>query len=192
MATVAPTRLMTTEEFLALPTDDGMERMLIRGEVWEKPMTRRNKFHSRLESLIAQLLRNWNDSRPAPRGDVYSGEAGVRLTQDPDSTFGIDVVYLSAERLAEQTDETTLLVGPPTLAVEILSPSDRIEEIQAKLDEYLASGVPVVWVVDPHFKAVTVYRPGKGPETLHGEALLEDEAHLPGFRVAVRELFPKD
>ena len=190
MSVAAPTRPMTIEEFLALPTDDGIERMLIRGEVWEKPMTRRNRFHARLESLISHLLRSWSNSRPEPRGEVYSGEAGVRLTQAPPSVYGIDVVYLSAERLASQPDDTTLLDGPPTLAVEILSPSDKIEEIQAKLDEYLTAGVPVAWVVDPHFKTVTVYRPDRGPEMLHGDAVLTDQTHLPGFAVAVTELFP--
>jgi Uma2 family endonuclease len=190
METAAPARLMTTEEFLALPEDDGVERMLIRGEVWERTMTRRNKFHARLESVIAKLIGNWNDSRPAPRGEVYSGEAGVRLSRNPDSTFGIDVVYLSAERLKEQSDETTLLVGPPTLAVEILSPSDRIEDVQVKIDVYLAAGVPVVWLADPHFQTVTVYRPRRGPEMLHGDAVLTDDEHLPGLEIAVANLFP--
>lgn len=73
--------------------------------------------------------------------------------------------------------------------MEILSPSDKVEEIQAKLDEYVAAGVPVVWVVDPHFKTVTVYRPDRGPELLHGSAVLAEETHLPGFGVAVAELF---
>ncbi len=193
MATVAAERLMTAEEFLALPTDDSVERMLIRGEVWEKPMTRRNRFHSGTEAAVAYLLTAWLRTRPQPRGRVFSGEAGVRLTRDPDSIVGIDVAYFSPEQLrSAESADTTLLVGPPTLAVEILSPSDRIDEIQAKLDEYLGAGVPIVWVVDPHFKAVTVYRPGQGPVTLHGEALMQDETHLPGFRVAVAELFPED
>jgi len=43
VSTATPARLMTNEEFLALP-DDGMERNLIRGVLLEKPKTRRNRF----------------------------------------------------------------------------------------------------------------------------------------------------
>lgn len=192
MASVAQPRLMTAEEFLALPEEDGVERMLIRGELWEKPITRRNRFHTETEALITYYLLAWVRSQPRPRGKVHSGEVGVRLRRTPDTTFGIDAVYYSPDRaISAQGDDTTLLDGPPTLAVEILSPSDKVEDIQVKLDEYLAAGVPVVWVVDPHFKTVTIYRPGRGPELLHGQATLTDETHLPGFKVAVADLFPE-
>jgi hypothetical protein len=73
MGTVAPPRRMTAEEFLSLPTDDGVERMLIRGEVWEKPLTRRNRFHAATESLIAHLLWAWVRSRPRPKGKSLFG-----------------------------------------------------------------------------------------------------------------------
>ena len=55
--------LMTAEEFLALP-DDGMERDLIRGEIREKPMTRRNRDHSGVEAKIAALLIIWLLQQP--------------------------------------------------------------------------------------------------------------------------------
>src|SRR3989442_15827035 len=92
-AVAAP--LMTTEELLALP-DDGVERWLIRGKLWEKRengMTVRNRLHSRIVMRIGQLLGDWVDKQPPPRGDVLGGEAGCRLRRDPDTTVGIDVVY---------------------------------------------------------------------------------------------------
>ncbi len=50
--------LMTTEQFLALP-EDGIERNLIRGVVREKPMTRRNRFHTFVVTRIARILDQW-------------------------------------------------------------------------------------------------------------------------------------
>jgi Uma2 family endonuclease len=182
------TKPMTTEELLALP-DDGMERWLIRGELREKPMTVRNRFHSRAMARVTTVLETWLDQQPEPRGQVLSGEAGVRLRRTPDSTVGVDVVYVSPEVAAQQTDDTTLIDGVPVLAVEILSPSDTQEEINEKIDDYLAAGVPLVWVLDPHNRTVTVYRPDARPQLFNEEQELTADPHLPGFRAPVARLF---
>jgi len=184
-------RLMTTEELLAMP-DDGVERWLIRGKLREnrsKDVTKRNRWHGRVEARITQLLANWLDTQPQPRGEVYSGEVGCRLRRDPDSTPGIDVVYISAELAAQEPEDTRLIDGIPTLAVEILSPSNTVEEVNEKLQEYLSVGVPLVWVVDPKFRTVTVYRPGAEPEMFNTTQQLSGEPHLPGFVVPVASIF---
>jgi Uma2 family endonuclease len=190
MAT-APTTLMTTEELLALP-DDGVERWLIRGQLREKrdtDMTKRNRFHSRIMVRVSQVLANWLDQQPEPRGAVLCGKAGVRLQHDPDSTVGVDVVYVSAEVYARQTDETTVIDGVPVVVVEILSPNDTVEEINEKIDDYRSAGAPLVWVIDPHDRTVTVYRQGAEPELVNARQELTAEPHLPGFRVPAARLF---
>jgi Uma2 family endonuclease len=179
---------MTTEELLALP-DDGMDRWLIRGELREKPMAVRNRFHSRALIRVGHVLENWLEGQPEPHGQVLGGEAGVRLRRTPDSTVGVDVVYVSAEVAARQTDDTTLIDGVPVLAVEILSPSDTVEEIDEKVDSYLTAGVALVWVLDPHDRTVTVYRPDARPQLFNDEQELVGEPHLPGFRAPVARLF---
>ena len=195
MSVATEPRLMTTEELLALP-DDGVERWLIRGQLrekkpqpGEKPMTIRNRTHSSIMARVTQFLNNWCDRQPEPRGRVLCGEAGVRLRRDPETTVGIDVVYVSAEVMAGQSDETTLIDGIPVLAVEILSPSNTVEEIDEKLDSYRAAGVPLVWVIDPHDRTVAIYRPGSAPEFVNEHQELSGEPHLPGFRVPVAQLF---
>jgi Uma2 family endonuclease len=159
--TAAP--LMTTEELLALP-DNGIDRWLIRGELREIPMTVRNRWHSRIMTRVAHLLENWLERQPQPRGLVLCGEAGVTLRRNPDTTVGIDVVYISAEVAARQTDDTSLVEGVPILVVEILSPNDTQQHIDEKVDDYVQAGVRIVWVIDPHDRTVTVYRPGREPE----------------------------
>ncbi|HTU89433.1 MAG TPA: Uma2 family endonuclease [Gemmataceae bacterium] len=186
MATVAAP--MTTEELLALP-DDGMERWLIEGELRERPMTVRNRFHSRAMIRVGKFLDNWLDEQPPPRGQVLGGEAGVRLSRDPDTTVGVDVVYVSADVIVQQTQEMTLIDGVPTLVVEILSPNDTIEEIHEKITLYQSAGVPLVWVVHPYDRTVTVYRPNVEPDSFNISKELSGEPHLPGFRVPVARLF---
>jgi Uma2 family endonuclease len=196
MSTTAPPRLMTAEEFLALP-DDGVERWLIRGQLREarpgpggKPMTVRNRDHSAVMSLVAAALVAWWRDRPEPRGLIVSGEAGVRLRQTAESIVGVDVAYVGPEVAARRGPETSLIDGAPVLVVEILSPSDTVEDVNEKTDEYLAAGVRLVWVIDPHDRTVTIYRPGHEPEFANVRQELSADAELPGFRVPVAQLFP--
>lgn len=188
MSTVAPSPVLTLEEMLALP-DDGMERELIRGHLRERPMTKRNRRHSRVETRIAKLLDNWLDAQAEPRGEVVSGEAGFNLSSDPDSGVGIDVAYVSAAVAAATPEGASFFEGPPVLAVEILSPSDKQEDIDDKVALYLETGVLLVWVVNTRFRTVCVYRPGAAPELFNQTHELTAEPHLPGFRVAVAKFF---
>jgi Uma2 family endonuclease len=111
------------------------------------------------------------------------------LRRNPDSTVGIDVVYTSAELSAADSDDTTMLDGPPILAVEILSPNDTVEQIGEKVEQYLTADVPLVWIVDPRFYTITVHRPQKPPELFNKLQTISADPHLPGFQVAVKEFF---
>ncbi len=180
--------LMTTEELLALP-ENGTDRWLIAGELRERPMTRRNRFHSRVLVRVAKFLDNWLDAQPEPRGQVLGGEAGVILTRDPDTTVGIDVTYVSAEVSVKQTETTTLIDGVPTLVAEILSPNDTIEDVNEKIDTYLAARVPLIWIIDPYRRTITVHQPDSEPVLFNVRDEISAEPHLPGFRIAVARFF---
>lgn len=193
MSTVTLPQRMTAAEFLALP-DDGVERMLIRGELrvlGEETKYRRNYRHSRTSSRITHLLEEWLDAQPEPRGEILCGDAAFQLRQDSTTMVGIDVAYISAE-MRDRVDETTFEIeGPPVLAVEILSPSDKNENIQDKVAEYLDCGVALVWVVDPKFRTVTVYRPDAEPVLFNRTQTITGEPHLPGLSIAVDLMFSR-
>ncbi len=182
-------KLMTVEEFLALP-EDGQDRWLIRGQVYprEPSMSVRNRKHSKVEANLVQLLKNWLDRQPEPRGEIHSGDAGFRLRGTSDSLVGADVAYASADLVSGTNEELPYHDGPPVLAVEILSPSDKHEELVRKVLAYLEAGA-VVWEVDPDFRTVCVHRPGREPETFNALQELSGETDLPGFRVNVAEIF---
>ena len=190
------TKLMTAEEFFALP-DDGVERWLCRGELREyrdisesEGVTRRNRVHSRVMVRIAYLLERWSEQRPEPRGQVVGGEAGFILRHDPDSTAGIDVAYVSPDTVAVQTDAvTTMFDGPPVLAVEVQSPSNTLGEVTDKVREYLACGVPIVWVVEPYSRTVTVHRSGVSAVALDSAGTITGDPELPGFSCPVADFF---
>ena len=94
VATENPPKLWTTEDLLAMP-DDGVERWIIKGQLREQPsefpevkLTVRNRHHSRSMSYVAATLVNWLRTQLEPRGDVYTGEAGVRLQSPFETTVG--------------------------------------------------------------------------------------------------------
>src|SRR5438105_2898094 len=183
IATVARPR-MTTEELLAMP-QDGVDRELIRGELREKPMTRRGRPHCRYTFRLCDLFARWYDQQPEPRGDFLAGDQAFRLRRDPDTTVGVDIAYIAADLAASTPEDAFLIDGVPLLAVEILSPSDKQEEIDDKVQEYLAAGVALVWVVNPRFKTVLVYRPDAEPRLFNMQDVLIGDPHLPGLRLPV-------
>jgi len=182
------TSWVTTGQLLAMP-DDGIDRELIRGELREAPMTKRNRFHTYALTRLVRFLDQWLDSQPAPCGEVHAGEVGTILRRNPDSTVGIGVAYFSAETIARQTDQTTLVEGAPRLAVEVLSPSDKVEEILEKVREYLSTGVELVWIVDPYFETIQVHRRGAAPVTYNREHRVNGGDVLPGLDFAVADIF---
>jgi Uma2 family endonuclease len=195
MSTVA--KPMTTEEFLALPDDPNVERWLVKGELRERwitphneaPMTVRNETHSFVMANLTILLGIWRLQQPEPRGRVHCGEAGVRLRGNPDTTVGVDVAYVSHEVVAQRTGTTTLIDGIPLLAAEVLSPSDALEEIVDKIDTYLNAGVPLVWIINPYHRTITIHQPGQPPVMVNDTGELSGEPHLPGLRIPVANLF---
>lgn len=186
MATNAPTRTMTLAEFRVLPEEDGVDRELFRGEIVETEMTKRNRWHAQVEAMIAHLLNAWSLNQGARNTRVFSGEVGCEFPE-LESSVGIDVALFSTELLGDQ--DAQYIVGSPILAVEILSPSARHEQTQQKIDLYLQGGVKSVWMVDPHFRTLTVHQSGTAPHMFSGDDRLEDAENLPGFSVLVSALF---
>ncbi|MCO6455924.1 MAG: Uma2 family endonuclease [Pirellulaceae bacterium] len=187
-ATQAETR-MTAEEFFALP-DDGTDRQLIAGRLLEKPMTYRNRTHAWVEARITFLLGHWLATQQPLAGELFSGEVGCVLSHERDTIVGIDVAYFARETVRGSSASLTLIAGPPLLAVEILSPSDRQEEIHAKVRAYLEAGTRLVWIVDPYFRTVQVHSPGTPPAMCNDRQTLQGGDVLPGLELPVGELFP--
>ncbi len=185
---IAESPPITTEQFLAMP-DDGIDRDLIRGEIREQPMTKRNRFHTYTVVQLAHLLETWRRTQPTPSGEIHAGEVGTILRHDPGTTVGIDVAWFSAVVMARQPSETTLIDGAPVLAVEVLSPSDKHEDVRDKVREYIDAGVALVWIVDPDFQTVTVHRRDAEPQLFNRHQTLSDPEITPGLEIPVAEIF---
>ena len=100
-----------------------------------------------------------------------------------------DASWVSPERLADLDNEQyrTGQVCPDFVA-EIRSPSNTLAYLQRKMEQYIAAGARLGWLIDPRNRRVTIYRPGQEPELLDNPAILYGEAVMPGFEFRVGAL----
>src|SRR3954466_177571 len=92
-------------------------------------------------------------------GVVVGAETGFILSRDPDTVRAADIAFVRAARIPKSGRPKAFWVGGPDLAVDVLSPDDRPREVKRKVQDYLAAGAALVWVVNPKNRTVTVHRP---------------------------------
>jgi Uma2 family endonuclease len=180
--TSIPTKPITGEELFEMPGADLCE--LVEGEI--KRMSPTGWKHGGVESNLTERLNAF--VRENDLGRVLTGEVGIYTGRDPDTVRGADVLFISHERLESASPDGFLDVAPE-LIVEIMSPTNKWEEVRRKIEEYLAIGVEQVWIVEPANRAVQIYRSRDAVRTLSEDDVLEGEGKLDGFTLPVRDLF---
>jgi len=180
------TQYMTAEqfdEFIQRPDLGDAIYEMIGGEIVEVPS---NTFVSDIASNIIAFLKNY--VRAAGFIGYVSGEAGGYWIGG--ERFAPDVAYISKARQPELAQHG-YNPNPPELAVEVISDENNAEEqrnLTRKLGSYLAVGT-VVWIVYPFSKLVDVHVPGQATRTLGLDDTLDGGEVLPGFTLAVKDIF---
>ncbi|MHB8645546.1 MAG: Uma2 family endonuclease [Thermomicrobiales bacterium] len=177
-------QLMSAEQFAEIPDTPGKQFELVNGEVIEVPLA--SHMHARIVMALVRLLDPY--VRTHDLGEIYADGLGYVITRMPDSVRGPDVSFLMKEHVPDE-DFSVFVPFAPDLAIEIVSPNDRADEVHDKVYQYLAAGTRLVWVLWPKTCSISIF--GKGGT--NGEFGMEDELDggdvLPGFRVRVAELF---
>ena len=102
---------------------------------------------------------------------------------------GPDASWISPERAAAISDfDWDKGNYCPDFVAEIRSPSNTLVGLQRKMEEYLAAGARLGWLIDPRNRRVTIYRPDQEPEVLDDPETLSGEDVMPGFEFRIREL----
>lgn len=184
---MAVKHLRTLEEFLDLPEVSEAQGWdeLVRGEAVEAVPA--GLGHNEIVTMILSLLVAF--VRPQRLGLVVNDGMGYVLSQNPDTMRIPDVSFVRRDRVPADRSSVKLFFIPPDLAVEVVSPGDRPREMDDKVQQYLAAGVRLVWIVWPKPRSVVVHTPDNDPQRLTEQDILTGGSVLPGFSVSVAELF---
>jgi Uma2 family endonuclease len=186
MATVA-TKPMTADEFFGWvhqPENRDRYFELERGGIIEMPPP--GKYHGFVCANVSRILGNFAAARR--KGYVCTNDSGVLVERDPDTVWGVDVTFYDDAENADDM-ERKYAVEPPLLAVEVMSPGDRINRTLVRVTQLLNVGVKQVWVIDPQARDMSIYRQGKNPEMVQADGELTAGDILPDFRCHVNEFF---
>jgi Uma2 family endonuclease len=176
-------QLVTARELERMP-DDNYRYELVEGRLIR--MSPVGGLHGVLTMRLGGMLAD--HTRRRNLGFVVT-EVGFTLAINPDTVRAPDVAFVRRQRTPNGKPPRGFWIGPPDLAVEVLSPDDRPAAVSAKVTEYLASGVPLVWVLDPDERTVTAYRPHTDPVVFREGDELDAAGVVPGFTCAVRDIF---
>ena len=130
-------------------------------------------------------LQVWVDSGPG--GGIVTGNTLIRAGGR--GRRASDAGWISPEQLGTLTTEQRERGLPfaPAFVVEIRSQSNSLESQQAKMEEWIAYGVALGWLIDPMLRQVHIYRQGAAPEVLDDPESVSGDPELPGFVFNVRQ-----
>ncbi len=190
MTDQADIRPITIDDIIATDGLDEYKGMEIVDGVWtpkqrdEMMSIGHGKFGGRL------FVPLWLQVEKHKLGEVYMSETifilhvdenGVRKMRKPDTAFVV------AERV--KPPESGYYFQAPDLAVEVISPSERVGKIREKLRDYFIYGTQQVWLIYPEDKEIVVRKPGQKPETYRVGDTLPGGDLLPGFALDVAVVF---
>jgi len=141
--------------------------------------------HGTIEANIAYLLNS--HIRPRSLGWVLTGEVGIYTRHDPDWVRAADVAFISKKQI--DTIPSGFLDTPPELVVEIVSQSDRWQDLRDKIDEYFLIGVQALWIVEPKTRSIMVYSSPTTATKYDKTEIVAASETLTGLEISVAEIF---
>ena len=180
---MATQTLMTYDQYMDLPDQEGVIRELDEGRVIE--MAHASFLHGAIQAMITHLLRSYLEETGADF--AISQNTGFLLA--PDIERAPDVCAL--RRSSHEAMETVrgALRGCPDLAVEVISDSDTASDIDRKVVQYLRAGATAVWVFYPETRNVLVRRRSGETRLLNSGQILEEPDLFPGLKIPVDRIF---
>ncbi len=171
------TGLLTVGEFLKLPEPKEGHLELHHGEVVVMPPPKRG--HQRIQRRVLALL-----TELAGKAGVAETEMAFRPTPEHE-VWVADIGYVKLDR-DQATADDEYLTGSPNLVVEVLSPSNTVDEINEEISLCMTTGCPSFWVVDPKRQLVSVT---EGNVTKHFRASDTISCSVFPREIPVRDIF---
>ena len=146
---------------------------------------------------------NWQtgrkNSKLTAQLEIWSERDGTGIALDSSTGFTLpngakrspDASWILKSRIAELTPEQSRGLAHicPDFVIELRSDSDRLADLQAKMDEYIANGARLGWLIDPQTRSVHTYRPDHDVEIITNPETISADPTLPGFTLDLTEIW---
>ncbi|MBA3634576.1 MAG: Uma2 family endonuclease [Acidobacteria bacterium] len=139
------------------------------------------------------------NARIIARAVIWAEEDGTGVTFDSDTIFRLpngakrlpDFSWVKNEKWNSLTQEQQEKIVPfaPDFLIELRSPTDSLEDLQAKMQEYIENEVSLGWLIDPPTRKIYVYRSNAEVEILENPIEISGEPLLKGFMLNIQEIW---
>lgn len=139
-------------------------------------------------SEITAQLRIWSKQN----GHGRSFDSSVLFKLPDGSKLGPDASWVSNEKLASLSKEDRRKFAPlvPEFVIELKSSTDRLSQLQLKMQDWMRNGVELGWLIDPGKRTVLIYRKGAAePEVVAGASFLSGDGPIAGFRLELEAIW---
>jgi Uma2 family endonuclease len=136
---------------------------------------------------IVQLIKNFLDQHPM--GRCFAPGTAFVLREEPQLIATPDVAVVRSELIPAEGVPVGAFVGAPDVAIIVVSPTDKFDEISARVNEYFEAGTRRVWIVRPRVKMVTIHRSVQDVQIIAETQVLNGGDVLPGLEIPLAKIF---
>lgn len=176
---------VSLDHYLTLPDPPGVRHELLRGRLIKASAP--SLLHAAIQAEIARQLGDLT-IRSFPH--LIFGTHSEFLV-DPETGQAPDVFLIDRQRQRGLERYRGAIKGAPDLAVEIISPSEAAEDVDEKVELYLAAGTRAVWLVWPKTRHVLIYYANGEVRKADLDEFLDAPDVLPGAKIPVASIFPE-
>ncbi|AFY33285.1 Uma2 family endonuclease [Calothrix sp. PCC 7507] len=177
---------LTDEELMLMSLQNSELRFERNADGTLETMTPTGGISGNREIKAGAYLLNWVESQDL--GEVFGPSTGFRLANS--AVRAPDAAFVAKGRLPENWDqqEDKFINLAPDFVIEIRSKNDSLAKLKAKMEEYIANGVKLGWLIDSKNRQALVYRQDGSITQYPATAILSGENVVPGFTLPLIRL----
>ena len=176
---------LTDDQFFRLCSDNRDLRIELTAQKELIIMSPTKPATGRRNAKITMRLGVWAEQDGT--GEVFDSSSLFTLPngakRSPDASW---IPKSRWNRVDEEEEKFTEIC--PDFVIELRSISDRVADVEEKMEEYIANGSKLGWFLDPFENRAIIYRPGQSPERIESPAILSGDPVLPGFKFDFKEI----
>jgi Uma2 family endonuclease len=150
-------------------------------------MTPAGSKSSKMNMRIGRLLDEWAEADG--RGVAFDSNGGFSL---PDGSMrAADAAWVRIEKWEALSEKDQARFAPlcPDFIIELRSQSDKLPELQAKMQQWIANGAQLAWLIDPIDQTVAIYRSAQQPEVHHHPSSVQGTGPVAGFELLMSRIW---